>query len=71
MKFVLAAVLFVDDCDLIHIDMVNEESALVTFDKMQASVRNWGKLFIATGGAYKLEKCFHHLISFKWDRKGK
>ena len=70
-QFVLAAVLFVDDCDLIHIDMVNDESPLETFDKMQASVRNWGQLLIATRGAYKPEKCFHHLISFQWDRRGK
>ena len=70
-KFLLAAVLFVDDCDLIHIDMVNEESALESFDKMQSSVRNWGMLLIATGGSYKPDKCFHHLISFVWDRKGK
>jgi hypothetical protein len=69
-KFFLAAVLFVDDCDLIHIDMVKDESALETFDKMQASVCNWGMLLIATGGSYKPDKCFHHLISFVWDRKG-
>jgi hypothetical protein len=69
-KFLLAAVLFVDDCDLIHIDMVNDESYLKTFDKMQASVKSWGMLLIASGGSYKPEKCFHHLISFTWDRKG-
>ena len=63
-KFLLAAVLFVDDCDLIHIDMVNDESSLETFDEMQTSVKRWGRLLIATGGSYKLEKCFHHLISF-------
>lgn len=67
----LAAVLFVDDCDLIHIDMVHDETALETFAKMQASVKSWGMLLIATGGSYKPEKCFHHLISFTWDRKGK
>jgi len=46
----------VDDCDLIHVDMVNDESALETFDKMQASVRSWGMLLIATGGSYKPDK---------------
>jgi hypothetical protein len=70
-KFLLAAVLFADDCNLIHIDMVNDESSLETFDKMQASVKSWGMLLIASGGSYKPEKCFHHLISFTWDRKGK
>jgi hypothetical protein len=51
--------------------MVNDESSLETFDKMQASVRSWGMLLIATGGSYKPDKCFHHLISFIWDRKGR
>jgi len=67
----LAAVLFVDDCDLIHVDMVNDETALETFEKMQASVKSWGMLLIASGGSYKPDKCFHHLISFAWDRNGK
>jgi hypothetical protein len=71
LKFVLAAVLFVDDCDLIHIDMVNDELVLQTFDKMQASIESWGRLLIATGGSYKPDKCFYHLLSFYWDRKGK
>ncbi len=71
LKFVLAAVLFVDDCDLNHINMVNDESALQTFDHIQASVHSWGRLLIATGGSYKPEKCFYHLLSFQWDRNGK
>lgn len=67
----LAAILYVDDCDLIHLDMASEDSVFVTFEKMQESVLNWGRLLIAAGGAYKPVKCFYHLISFKWDRKGK
>ena len=70
-KTILAAVLFVDDCDLIHMDMVHDETELVTFSNMQASVRSWGTLLIGTGGSYKPEKCFHHLISFTWDRRGR
>jgi hypothetical protein len=66
----LAAILFVDDCDMLHMDMVKEETALETFANMQASVKNWGDLLIASGGAYKPQKCFYHLISFVWDRKG-
>ena len=71
LKYVLAAVLFVDDCDLIHINMVKDETSLETFEKMQASVRSWGKLLIGSGGSYKPEKSFCHLISFYWDRNGK
>jgi hypothetical protein len=71
LKFVLSAVLFVDDCDLIHIDMEKEESVSQTFESMQASILSWGRLLIATGGSYKPEKCFYHLLSFQWDNKGK
>ena len=70
MKKILAAILFVDDTDMLHINMVEEETTLETFNNMQASVRNWGYLLIASGRAYKPPKCFHHLISFEWDRKG-
>jgi hypothetical protein len=71
LQFVLSAVLFVDDCDLIHIDMATEESVSQTFARMQASVLNWGRLLIATGGSYKPEKCFFHLLSFQWNHSGK
>lgn len=49
----LAAILYVDDCDLLHIDMSGNDSAFVTFEKMQDSVMNWGRLLIASGGSYK------------------
>ncbi len=71
LKFVLSAVLFVDDCDLIHIEMEQEESVQQTYESMQASILSWGRLLIATGGSYKPEKCFYHLLSFHWDNKGK
>jgi hypothetical protein len=67
----LAAILYVDDCDLIHVNMAEDESALETFHKMQEAVRNWGRLLIASGGSYKPPKCFFHLISFSWNRDGK
>jgi hypothetical protein len=67
----LSAVLFVDDCDLLQVDMDCDDSTFVTFHKMQDSVTNWGNLIIGSGGGYKPEKCFYHLISFKWDRNGK
>jgi hypothetical protein len=48
-----------------------KDSAFVTFEKMQESVMNWGKLLIASGGLYKPPKCFYHLISFNLKRDGK
>ena len=38
---------------------------------MQNSIDNWGKLLIAFGGAFKPEKCFSQLISFKWRADGR
>jgi hypothetical protein len=67
----LAVILYVDDCDLIHIDMTCDDDVFTTFQKMQESVLNWGELLIASGGSYKPPKCFYHLISFSWSRDGK
>lgn len=63
-KATLAAVLYVDDCDLVHIDMEVDECALVTHERMQESVTNWGNLLIGSGGLYKPTKCFYYLMSF-------
>ena len=66
----LAAVLYVDDTDVIHLDMTKEEDKLETLHHLQRSVDNWGKLLIATGGSLKPSKCFYHLISFSWKPDG-
>lgn len=67
----LAAILYVDDCDLLHIDMMSNDSTFEMFEKMQESVMNWGRLLILTGGSYKPPTCFYHLISFKRSQDGK
>ena len=51
--------------------MAGIDSTYETYEKMQDSVMNWGKLLIASGGSYKPPKCFYHLISFKWLHNGK
>jgi hypothetical protein len=66
----LSAVLYVDDTDVIHLDMTKEEDKLETLHLLQRSVDNWGKLLIATGGSLKPSKCFYHLISFSWKTDG-
>ena len=63
----LAALLFVDDTDMIHINLKVEEPATVAHQSMQYSIYNWGQLIIASGGAFKPPKCFYHLISFCWN----
>jgi hypothetical protein len=70
LKFHLAGVLFVDDTDLIHINMGVNEDADLALIHLQDSITNWGKLLLATGGALKPGKCFYYLISFEWRQDG-
>ena len=58
--------LFVDDTDLVHVDMQTVETILEAHSRLQESVINWGSLLIATGGALKPGKCSYYLISFRW-----
>ena len=60
----LAAILFVDDNDLIHIDMGKDQTADEASYDLQTSIASWGNLLIASGGSLKPEKCFFYLISF-------
>ncbi len=56
--------LFVNDTDLIHLDMWTIKTTMEAHDNLQESVINWGKLLIATGGTLKPAKCSYYLISF-------
>ena len=69
----LAAILFVDDTDLVHIDMNQDQSVHEAHDAMQESIVNWGRLLIATGGSLKPIKCFYRMIPYVWssDRRWK
>ena len=66
----LLAILYVDDTDLLHINMDTVELIDEVHIAIQSAIVNWGKLLIATGGSLKPEKCFYHLIDFAWTRKG-
>ena len=66
----LSAVLYVDDSDVIHLNMTEDEEVEVTHESLQESVWNWGQLLQATGGALKGSKCFFHLISFGFQADG-
>jgi hypothetical protein len=66
----LSAILYVDDTDLLHINMDAEESIVDVHAAIQRAIENWGRLLIATGGTLKPDKCFYHLIDFAWTQKG-
>ena len=67
----LAAILFVDDTDLIHIDMNQDQYVHEAHAVMQESLVNWGRLLIAAGGSLKPIKCFYHMIFFVWSSYGR
>ena len=62
--------LFVDDTDLMHLDMREEEGITSAHGRLQDAIINWGKLLITTGGALKPAKCSYYLISFDWKPDG-
>ena len=62
----LSAVIFVDDTDLLHMDMTCMKSIEETHEMLQSSVTSWGSKLIATGGSLKLSKCFYYLIDYEW-----
>ena len=62
----LAAILSVDDTDLIHIDMNQDQSVHEAHAAMKESIVNWGRLLIAAGLSLKPIKFFYHMILFVW-----
>ena len=66
----MAAILFVDDTDILHIRMDKDETTAQAHSAIQASILSWGGLLMASGGAFKPVKCFFHLIAFKWRNDG-
>ena len=67
----LAAILFVDNNNLIHIDMDQDQTAAEAQEDLQASVKSWVNLLIASVGSLKPEKCSLSLIPFVWNSSGK
>jgi hypothetical protein len=66
----LSAILYVDETDLLHLNMDGDEMIFETHAALQRAIENWGKLLIATGGTLKPKKCFFNLIDFQWTWQG-
>jgi hypothetical protein len=62
----LSAILYVDDTNLLHIDLTKNESMDKVHMAIQDSINSWGNLLIATGGVLQPAKCFYSIISFEW-----
>ena len=54
----LSAILYVDDTDLVHLNMDGNETVVEVHTTLQHAIDNWVKLLIATGGILKPDKCF-------------
>jgi hypothetical protein len=63
----LSAILYINDTDILHIDLTQNERVNEVHKRIQESVNSWGNLLIATGGALQPAKCFYSIISFEWD----
>mmetsp|Transcript_25810 Transcript_25810/g.51991 ORF Transcript_25810/g.51991 Transcript_25810/m.51991 type:complete len:247 (+) Transcript_25810:628-1368(+) len=60
----VAGVLFVDNTNLMHLNMSPQTVYDQVHWKIQAAIHNWGRLLIATGGALKPEKCSYTIIAY-------
>ena len=67
----MAAICFVDNTYILHLDLCKDETVNEAHGALQASVHNWGQLLIGTGGAFKSTKYFYRLVLFKWNYNGK
>ncbi len=67
----ITGILFVDNTDLMHLDMSTQSTPMTVHTEKVSAINNWGHLFIATGGALKPEKCTYTLISYAGDSRGK
>ena len=64
--FYLAAVLYVDDSDLLHLSMVGEPEDEEFLSQVQEATFDWGGLVQATGGSLKPAKCFWYMLAWRW-----
>ena len=62
----LAAILYVDDSDLLHLAKSPEISDSDFFDDAQHATLDWGGLVQAKNGSLKPSKCFWYMMAWKW-----
>ena len=67
--FILAAVMYVDDTDLLHWAPSPTTSSTELVKQAQAATNDWGSLGQATGGALKPKKCFLYLLNYAFNNR--
>lgn len=66
MVLLVAALLYVDDTDLLHMSRDERASESDFVVAVQTATSYWAKLLQATGGNLKPEKCYWYLLSYKF-----
>ena len=64
--FLLTAVCYVDDMDLLHLSPSVHTTDRELFAQVQAATTDWGQLAQASDGALKPEKCYVYFISYRF-----
>ena len=64
--FILAAIIYVDDTDLLIRSRSREMSLDDFYRQCQSAVTDWGHIVTATGGYLKAAKCFWYMMSWRW-----
>jgi hypothetical protein len=60
-----SAILYVDNTDILHMDLTKDKNIDNVHVTIQDSVNSWGNLLITIGGELQPSKCFYSIISFK------
>ena len=66
--FVIAAIIYVDDTDLLLVASSRQQSLTEFFHQAQSAVMDWGLITQATGGYLKPTKCFWYLMAWRWQQ---
>ncbi len=66
LKHHLSTILYVNNTDLLQIDLSKDETVKEVHIAIQDSVNSWGNLLIAIGGVLQPTKCFYSIILFEW-----
>jgi hypothetical protein len=66
----LSTILYVDNTDILHIDLTKNKRVDEVHMCIQESVNSWVNLLITTGGALQPAKCFYSIILFEWINGG-
>lgn len=65
-QFILAAIMYVDDTDLLHWTASPEATDKEIIALVQKETTQWGMLSQATGGILKSAKCSNYLLTYKF-----